>query len=95
MSSFLLECNGRANRPYLVNLFMRGRNAAYTSNIEYMRGVAEKSEYPLCLSIAEGVYLHLPGLTTCRVRELSRSFPCQTGPSIERLISPTDEALEG
>ncbi|KAL1663021.1 cytochrome P450 [Schizophyllum commune] len=42
MSAFLLECNGRANRPYLVNLFMRGRNAAYTSNIEYMRGVAEK-----------------------------------------------------
>ncbi|KAI5891509.1 cytochrome P450 [Schizophyllum commune H4-8] len=41
MSAFLLECNGRANRPYLINFFMRGRNAAYTSNIEYMRGVAE------------------------------------------------------
>ncbi|KAL1741166.1 cytochrome P450 [Schizophyllum fasciatum] len=41
MSAFLTECNGRANRPYLVNLLLRGRNAAYRSNIEYMRSVAE------------------------------------------------------
>lgn len=50
MSAFLLECNGRANRPYLINCFMRGRNAAYTSNIEYMRGVAENSECSFYLS---------------------------------------------
>ncbi|TRM66771.1 cytochrome P450 [Schizophyllum amplum] len=41
MSAFLRECNGRANRPYLLNILMRGRNAAYCSNIEYMRGVAK------------------------------------------------------